>query len=201
MRTKILAVLSLTASVACATTDSGASGGPDGGWLEPSPILKQQIEDQIARLPWTHGLDRVDQIEWFARVGEPAYSRLLELCADPRPDVAAAAVASLGASGDSRLVEPLHSVEWAQPTDRELTFERARALLRLGDYGEIGVLIDGLEDETLWARAWCLQSLREATNQDLGFDPKGEPEARAAAIARWREWRLSRQREAILPSR
>lgn len=167
-------------------------------WLRASPALRQQIEDQITRLPWTHGIERVEQIAWLAAVGEPAFERLLELCEDPRADVAASAVAALGATRDSRLVEPLRAVRWQNEEDRALRFERARALVRLGDWGEVGALIDGLESDDPWARAWCLSALREVTGQSFGFDAQAESEERAQAVARWRSWHASRSGEGIL---
>jgi HEAT repeat protein len=170
----------------------------EGDWLKPSPTLRMQIEDQISRLPWTHGLERVEQIQWLAGAGEPAYPYLLEACLDPRPDVAASAVAALGATGDSRLVEPMRHVKWPKSDDLALRYEKARAFLRLGDWTAIDTLVDGLEEDNQWARGLCLMALVEATHVDFGFDPKGEPEARAAAVGRWREWVKSRQREGIL---
>ena len=187
----------------CASTSNSPEGHTrhsDSPWLQASPSLRQQIDDQIARLPWTHGVERVEQISWFAGVGEPAYESLLELCSDPRPDVAASAVAAIGATGDARLVEPLRQVEWASD-DPSLSFERARAFLRLGDWGSINVLVDGLADDSQWTRAWCIRTLREATGTDFGFDPVASPEERAPVVERWRSWVASRLGEGILAGR
>jgi len=204
MKRTILAVSWLSAAflfastvltAGCASSSSKSSASP---WLRPSPTLRQQIADQITRLPWTHGLERVEQIAWLADIGEPAYEQLLELCEDPRPDVAASAAAALGATRDSRLVESVRAVRWTAPEDRSLTFERARCLVRLGDWSQVGVLIGGLESDDPWARAWCLSALREVTGQDLGFDPQGSPEQRERAAAQWRRWYESRAGEGIL---
>lgn len=189
-----LALATLLAS-ACSSTSSGKSTS---GWLQPSPSLRQQIDDQIKRLPWTHGAERVEQISWFATVGEPAYEQLLVLCADPRADVAASAVAALGATRDSRLVDSLRAVKWTAGDDRALRYERARCFVRLGDWAQLGALIDGLAEEDAWARAWCLSALREVTGQDLGFDPRADAPEREQALERWRSWYASRTNEGIL---
>ncbi len=47
-----------------------------GPWVLPSPSLRQQIDQQSARLPWSRGLERVEIIRWFAGVGEPATTQL-----------------------------------------------------------------------------------------------------------------------------
>lgn len=183
-------------ALSCAGTSAGTRESE--GWLRASPVLRQQIEDQITRLPWTHGVERVEQIAWLAAVGEPAYERLLALCEDPRSDVAASAVAALGATRDSRLVEHLRAVRWQNLDDRALRYERARALVRLGDWREVGTLIDGLEADDPWARAWSLAALREVTGQTLGFDVQAGADERAVAVARWRSWHSARSGEGIL---
>jgi HEAT repeat protein len=194
----LLVALLLLASCASTSKEEAGSGT---SWLKPSPTLRRQIEDQITRLPWTHGLERVEQITWFAGIGEPAYPYLLELCADPRPDVAASAVAALGATGDSRLVEPLQQVEWRAGEDKALRFERARAAIRLGDWGQIRVLVDGLEDESAWVRGLSIATLRESTRIDLGYEANGDEAARKAAVQRWREWIARRTSEGIVAAR
>lgn len=194
----LLVALLLLASCASTSKEEAGSGT---SWLKPSPTLRRQIEDQITRLPWTHGLERVEQITWFAGIGEPAYPYLLELCADPRPDVAASAVAALGATGDSRLVEPLQQVEWRAGEDKALRFERARAAIRLGDWGQIRVLVDGLEDESAWVRGLSIATLRESTRIDLGYEANGDEPARKAAVQRWREWIARRTSEGIVAAR
>jgi HEAT repeat protein len=188
----------LTAALTVGCASTSADGDANAPWLRASPALRQQIEDQITRLPWTHGLERVEQISWFASVGEPAYDHLLELCEDPRPDVAAAAVAALGATRDSRLVEPLRAVRWQAADDRALSFERARTFVRLGDWTQVHVLIDGLGADDAWARAWCLSALREVTGQDMGFDPQADAISREQSLERWRRWHASRSSEGIL---
>ena len=190
----------LIAALALALAGCAASPEVETNWLEPSPRLAEQIEDQARRLPWSHGQERVDLIHWFATIGEPAYARLLQLCLDPRPEVAASAVAALGASGDSRLVQSLNELDWPQPLHSEVRYERARALLRLGDWSQLEALIAGLENDSLWTRAWCAQALEEVTRQRLGFDPKAGEGERAAAVARWREWMRMRSDEGILVS-
>jgi len=188
---------------ACVTTVDGREvpTDSDSPWLEPSPVLEAQIRDQLERLPWTHGAERVDQIRWLSNVGEAAYELLLPVCLDPRPDVAGSALAALGATGDSRLVEALHALDWPkdEKLDRGLLLERARTYVRLGDWSQLQVLVDGLQDDELWTRSWCAQALYEVTKQRFEYDPHAEPEERAAAVERWQQWLDSRRVEGLLP--
>ncbi len=194
-----LALALALASVACQSPrTSGKTESGEHIWLDGSPRLDLQIEDQVKRLPWSHGQERVELIHWFASVGEPAYATLLELCLDIRPDVAAGAIAALGATGDSRLVGPMHALEWSPGMQAQVKYERARAYLRLGDWSEIDVLVGGLESEELWTRAWCSQALEQVTHQRHGFDPGASAQERAAAVGKWRDWMAARQAEGIL---
>jgi hypothetical protein len=188
------------ALASCASTSSSvASGNGETHWLEPSPGLRQKIEDEAKRLPWTHGVDRIEAIRWFASVGEPAYPTLLAMVTDPRKDVAGSALAALGATRDSRLVDELHKLPWpADANDSDLALERARTLLRLGDWSMMPVLIRGLRSEDLMTRALCNHALNEATHEQFGFDPKGEADAREAAVKKWEAWWDARSQDPML---
>lgn len=191
--------LALVAS-ACSTTRSNVSPGTPSGstWLEPSPALREQIADAAKKLPWTHGLERVELVHWFAQVGEPAYPTLLDMVLDPRKDVAGAALAALGATRDSRLVTSLQALPWPKKEDADLALERARTLLRLGDWQMVPRLIDGLKDERLVTRALCIQALYEATHERLGFDARAEEPERATAVQKWEQWWQERAEDPLL---
>jgi HEAT repeat protein len=192
----LLALVALGSS--CATTHSSVTTQTD-GWLDPSPGLKRRIDDEALRIPYTHGVERIELIRWFATVGEPAYPKLLELAGDPRKDVAIAALAALGATRDSRLVAPLEKVEIPDGPDAvDLRLERARTLLRLGDWGAVPPLITGLRDERMFTRALCSQALTEATKESFGFDPKVEPAQSAEAVAQWEAWWKARSADKLL---
>lgn len=191
---------------ACTTTSSNSvrdgSDGAESPWVQPAPLLAQQIQDEAARMPFSHGFDRLEQIRWFAAIGEPAYDTLLRLAIDPRDDVAAAALAALGATLDSRLVLHIQALEWSpERMQGDLQLERARCLVRLGDWSAIPNLIDGLEDERLFTRSLCLDTLRETTRETHGFDPRSEKSQRDKAVAAWRQWWLARSGEGLLPKR
>lgn len=192
----LVAVLCLAACQT--TTDQPRHEVPDSPWLQPSPLLRARIAENVERLPWTHGTERLELIRWFAAVGEPAYDELLELAQDPRTDVAASALAALGATRDQRLVTSIHALEWPAGMPPELQLERARTLLFLGDWSEVPVLIRGLESDDLGTRALAGYALYRVTGDRLGFDPQAPPEERSAAVARWRDWWQGRQLEGLL---
>jgi len=198
----VLCSFFLLAACASASREVRDGRGPESPWVQPAPLLAQQIEDEAARLPYSHGFDRLEQVRWFASIGEPAYSVLLRLAADSRDDVAAAALAALGATLDSRLVTYIHGLAWTEArASGDLGLERARTLVRLGDWSEMPVLIRGLRDQRLFTRSLCLEALREATHDTNGYDPRAAADEREKAVARWEHWWLQRSGEGILPAK
>ena len=185
---------------ACVTVTKGTPGRKPNKtpWLQPSALLKDQIEQQSQSLPYTHGEARIEQIHWFATVGEPAYPTLLAMATDPRPDVAGSALAALGATRDSRLVEYLRELPVPESAPRNLAYERARTLLRLGDWSQAETLIGGLRDQDMMMRALCARALSEATGQGFGYEPQAEEQEREQAVQRWEQWWQSRQVEGVL---
>lgn len=187
---------------ACTTTS--VQTGPEvyepSDWLLPSPLLAQQIEDEARRLPWTHGIEHLEQIRWFASVGEPAYNTLLDLAVDPRPKVSAAALAALGATGDLRLVPTIQALEFPDSDERgpAMELEYSRTLVRLGDWDQIPALIEGLTSPDQHVRTLCDQALYEATNQRFGYDPRGPEHERTTAIRQWEAWWLARTGEGLI---
>ena len=200
---KALPLLTLLLLGACAGSSRDVRDeSADGEFVRATPLLQQQIEDEAARLPYSHGFDRLEQIRWFASIGEPAYEVLLRLATDGRDDVAAAALASMGATRDSRLVPHIQGLAWSEERLKsDLGLERARTLVRLGDWSAMPTLIQGLRDTRLFTRALCADALEEATNERFGFDPRADQGERDKSIARWEQWWLKRTGEGILPTR
>ncbi len=170
---------------------------PKSDWVLASRALGGDIAAKAEALPWTHGRERIDLITWFAGVGEPAYDTLLAFLTDDRPEVVATALASLGATGDSRLVSYLRASEnpeWSE----NLLLESSRTRVRLGDWDAIPKLINGLASEEVFVRALCAQSLVEATAESLGYEAHAALPEREAAIARWRSWWDRREADELL---
>ena len=186
----------------CITTgiDRHERDADDSPWLLPSPFLELKLEENAARLPWTHGAERIELVRWFAGAGEPAYETMLALALDGRPDVAGSALAALGSTRDERLVPFVQELSWPGRVPESLVLERARALLMLGDWSEIPLLIDALGSDDLSIRALSGYALYRATGDRRGFDPRGTDEVRAESIGRWRSWWGERQDEGILAS-
>ena len=76
--------------------------------------------------------------------------------------------------------------------------ERARTLVRLGDWDEIPRLIAGLRDDRLYTRSLCFEALQEATHETHGFDPRSADDVRESAVVRWERWWFARSGDGLL---
>ncbi len=190
MRTAILVTLLTLGASACSTTAAKSRHHVNTGpWIEPSVDFSRQIERHAARLPYLQKIDDfVQEIQWFAGAGEPAYSRLLELAGSEDTKTAGVALAALGTTGDARLVPYLESIPWPPKDERRLRYERARCHMKLGDWSHVDELIAGLADEDLYARSLCFKALRDITGETFDYHPKDPAEAREASLAQWRAW-------------
>lgn len=72
--------------------------------------------------------------------------------------------------------------------DQQLKLVTAVALVRNRVFVALPTLIEGLTLQSEELRLLAAKTLRESTEQDLGFRASGAPAARAAAVAQWRRW-------------
>ena len=159
-----------------------------------SPTFQREIDDQVQRVPYLNQPEEIlGVLEFFVAAGEAAYPQLLEMAVSEDPRVAGTAFAALGSTRDQRLVP--HILEIPEPPESSamLRYEWARCLLKLGDWSQLAVLIDGLENEELIARAQCYKALNRATRQSFDYHPQAGLDERQRAVAEWRAWLAARE--------
>lgn len=165
-------------------------------WIQASPNLEREIEQHIAQVPYLQKPDDfLREVDWFVRVGEPAYETLLDVVRDPDPKVAGFALTVFAAKGDARVVPHLASIPWPEGGTQEqnqLRYERARCHVKLGDWEPMSILVEGLDDENLWNRAQCFKALRDETGVTFDYHPRLEGAEREASLVRWRAWLVER---------
>lgn len=186
---------------ACETTINGrpAPTRGDGQYESVSPFVVEQIEETLRDVPYMRGQQVLDACAQVARVGPGAIPKLDEAAADDDPMRRVFVMNVLGAIGDRRALEVLR--RGTADANPHVRCEAARSCVRLGDW-ESGfpVLIDGLNQPSVYIRTLCNDALRKTTNLDFAFDPKGSDGDRAAAVARWKKW-WGNHHEASLTSR
>jgi hypothetical protein len=76
-------------------------------------------------------------------------------------------------------------------------FEAAAALMGMGDWSAVPVLLHFMDSENRHLRYKAHQSLVQGTKQDFGYVFDGEDGERSAGLTRWKNW-WTRQRAAMI---
>jgi outer membrane protein assembly factor BamB len=114
--------------------------------------------------------------------------------ADPLPRIIAAD--ALGRSAGAA-AKPVLAALLAEP-DPRLQLAGARALANLGDRDSLAALVKLLESDDLKLRSESAQVLFSLAGERFGFVAYDKPEARGAAVAKWRDWLASKGESAAL---
>ncbi|MEC7232514.1 MAG: hypothetical protein VXZ39_02135 [Planctomycetota bacterium] len=186
-------------AAACSSTQGSAPTGPRGaGFVEPSEQLARQIELKAVECEfWNTEEEFVGLCDWFYEVGEPSYESLLDMAAGPSMRARFVAMSAFAIIGDRRLVQRFRG-EVPVPDDPSLRMSYARALIQMGDFSDVPVLIAGLHDPNPRNRAMAHQSLERATNNDVPFNAAGSREEREKTASIWRRWFAARTDDPLL---
>lgn len=180
-----LAVLSIS-TFSCAST-------PKLPFNEPNALLRQQIDKRVNDLRYTHGVELMNSLDWLARCGELAFYALIEALESPDTTTRSSAANILGRGRDRRVIPYLQKK--ANDPDIRTRFEVARALLRLGDWSNMPILIAGLRDTSEYVRALCNDALKSSTQIDFGFVPSAPESEREPKVQKWEGWWQSRSKD------
>lgn len=195
----------LVLATSCASTKASASGDAEvtsTEWVEAAPDLQLQIDTRAMQVAVMASPDEfVELSDWFQGVGEPAYPALLEMIESGEKRERSFALSVVSATADRRLLEP---VKEAMPVsalkDEQHSYEYARALARMGDYSELPTLIAGLQDKDRYTRALANETLKEVTNNQIGYSPDASAEERQKAVEAWLAWWEAQQQDVLLQS-
>lgn len=150
--------------------------------------MQGRVRERLLEVPGASATERQRIGLELVRLGEPAVAPLIASLADPDPSVRVLACFALGQLRDARSLDPIAALlEDPAPGVR---YEAATALLRNGDVRGVDALLAALEDRDALARARAIQVLEEVTGQRFGYVAHAREEDRAAALCRWRAWRM-----------
>jgi len=192
----LLLALTSVLLAACTTTGTGSisTSSSDSEWVQPTPQFMRKLRQQADRVPYIQRTEEMmEVIRFFVQARESAYDLLLELAATSNPKVAGTALAALGETRDERLAPYVAALELRAEGGLQLQYERARCLVKLGDWGEMPLLVSGLRDDELWFRALCAKALRDATHLSQGYQPDADEVEREAAVQAWEAWLVARE--------
>ncbi|MBN2490221.1 MAG: HEAT repeat domain-containing protein [Planctomycetes bacterium] len=194
----IVGLVLIAAAPGCVTVDEKGNIVPPEEEAETTgPLLKKQIDKRIDGLKYLRGTALLDSLNWLILYGEHAVAQLLQGLEDPDPRTRSYCAYVLGEIGNQDVVPSLREA-LAREEHKRVRFEIAASLVTLGDWGQMGLLIEGLEEEARLSRHKCFEILRKNLNLTFGFDPAGPADERAAAVAKWKAW-WERNRSTFTP--
>ncbi len=170
----------------CVTEGELREQEPNTGELA-GPLLKKQIAMRITNLKYQRGMSLYDTLNWLILYGEMAVPQLLESMADPDPRTRSYCSYILSEIGDPKVIPVLRDA-LAEENHKLVRYEISASLVTLGDWAQLGVLINGLEEESKRYRHKCFEVLRKHLNLTLGYDPDGPAEERTVAVSKWAAW-------------
>ncbi|MCW8130277.1 MAG: HEAT repeat domain-containing protein, partial [Planctomycetota bacterium] len=146
------------------------------GETEAESLIKLTASDV-----WT---DRYAGIAGLAACARPeALARLLEIYHDPDSPLRTLAFRALPEQGEAAVAGLAPDLQDPKPAVRA---QALHVLGRLPSPASAKRLLQALDDEDPGVRAMADWGLRSLTGKDAGYDPAGEPAARAEASNRWR---------------
>lgn len=185
----LVVTASLLATPGCVTVDM--QGGQEMIALDDpkgtGPLLQKQIEKRIDNLKYQRGDALLDSLNWLILYGEYAVPQLEAALIKPDHRTRSYAAYVLGEIGDTAVVPKLRE-SLGKEKNKLVRYEMASSLMTLGDWGQIGVLIDGLGEDSRLFRFKCFEVLKKNLNLTFGFDPAGAVKERTAAVRKWRAW-------------
>lgn len=188
---RMVALLALVALAACESTTSkeGVETSQSNG------LVRAEVDRRISELRFLHGGELYGSLKRLVDIGEAAQPQIREGIRSDEWLTRASLAWVMGASKDRRYIPDLRGLI-SDPVGG-VRYQAASALVELGDTAGFASLVDGLNDEDIRNRYKCLESLQRATGQDFGYAHDADPDARRAAVARWRVWLESMRSSAL----
>jgi hypothetical protein len=195
-----VSLLALGALASCATNASTNASLSNSEWLEASSELQRKIDQKGAEV--TICPDQFTWIglsDWFQSVGEPTYSKLLEMVEYGNTRQRSFALCVSAAMQDRRLLEPMREAIPTEALGSEgIRREYARALAKMGDFSELPVLIEALRDSSPEQFGRAARALETVTNSDIPVSASTSYEDREKIVEDWLGWWEDQQRDALL---
>jgi HEAT repeat protein len=138
--------------------------------------------------PWGYAPPAVTLLLGLSRKGNSEATRLLYDCLDS-VDREIRQLAAVAISTFDRKTALEFLIHEMKEGDQWTALEAAELLVRLGDARGVTGLITFLQDSDSDAGRWLTYNvLREFTQEEIEYNPDGDPEEREAAVQRWWAW-------------
>jgi len=156
--------------------------GPDQGRV----FLQSEIDKIVNRLPYQNGVELFQDINHLLTYDPFVIEPMIECLDSPNDKVRSAAALVLGTLRAGEALEKLLTM--VDDQNRWVRMEVARAVLEIGAWDTIPIIINGLEDEDPRTRELCFHLLKDKTGEEFGYDLNAEEQDQALAVENWKSW-------------
>jgi len=148
--------------------------------------LDREIKKIVDRLPYQTGMDLYRDLNHLTAFEEFAIEPMRECLSHENSKVRASAALVLGQLRAKEALGDLLKV--TKDSNRWVRLEAARAVLEVGAWDSVPMLLECLDDPDPQIRILGSEILERKTGQNLGYDPQAPPAERSAAARRWNQW-------------
>lgn len=149
--------------------------------------LDKQIDKIVARLPNQNGMELYTDIQHLVAFGDYAVDSMMKCLDHDNSKVRSSAALVLGQLKAGKAVDKLVKVAF-NDRNKLVRLEAARAVLDIGKWDTVPVLIMGLEDEQIGTRQLCAWALESKTGETFGYIFDGPETERLASVGKWQNW-------------
>lgn len=166
-------------------TEGGPPEREDDG-KGPVARVHARINRKIDRMPHLNGQRLLAVIQEIIAYKELALEPVKEALPDTDARTRANLIYILGYVGG----EQAHAavIPYLKSEEEVVRFEAAAALVNMGDWSGVPLLLDYMESEDRHKRFKAAQAMLEVTDRDFGYNFDAPPHERQKAMKRWRHW-------------
>lgn len=196
----LIAILPILMLASCVTVDQDGNPvaetrdkGPRKGRLER---VHETVTARIEQMQFQHGKELLRTLQELIGMKELAFEPIVKALPEADSRTRANLIYVLGFMKGNN---GAHRILAASLRDESevVRFESAAALMSLGDWSAVPILISFMEKGDRRLRYKSHEVLRDSTRQDFGFDFNADDSSRAPALARWKEWWKGRREDII----
>lgn len=192
--TPMLALAAFLSLPGCVTEGAREDSARDSA-TPPVAQAHKAVTERIERMRFEYGKELLASVQALISLRELAKAPILEALPTTDARTRANLIYVLGYIGgpEAHASVRRHSAD----SDMAVRYEAAAALMQMGDWSSIPVLISFMESPDRRIRYKAFQVLRERTEQDFGYEFNAPEVQRAESVNRWKSWWDGRRREII----
>jgi HEAT repeat protein len=191
----IAATALLALCCSCVTEDPLPDARDTSQRQTPVEEVHESVRARIARVERSSGNTLLKELQALIAYKELARAPILEVIDDVDVRTRANLLYVLGFIGGTETYQVL--TRYVSDPDPVVRYESAAALLNMGDWSGIPVLIEFMDSPDRRMRYKAEAVLKETTKKDFGYSFNAPAPERERAVGMWKSWWQDQRREMI----